>query len=177
MYTKIWKPGTDQELDNLFEDLRKKQYEGNDPLWYNYDQSSFYDCTALCITFNDEVPEVCSSITTKPFWPTNTYRILNRLWKSAPRLKMLKKMSPNVGQMVLDQISWLENNLDPKLVFISRQPPGWQKFTINTLQKDFNIEFKTNDYKYQTCTADDESCWQSIIYRGDESLLEQWNKK
>jgi hypothetical protein len=179
IHTRTWIPGSDTQLDILFETLRSQQYNNKkDPLWKNYEANIFPQCTALSIAFKDDIPEICGSIMIRDCWPVNTYRILNRMWKCSPRLAMLKKMSPTIASMVKDQMAWLSANTDMELVFISREAENWQSFTMNTLQKDYGLEFKTDNYRYQTCAvALDATCWQHIIYRGNQSLLSQWNKK
>lgn len=179
IHTSTWIPGTDNELDTLFDTLRERQYNNKqDPLWKNYGSEIFAQCTALSITFDDNNPEVCGSIMIRDCWPKNTYRILNRMWKCDDRLSILKKVSPTIANMAQSQITWLAENLDLDLVFISRETENWQPFTMNSLHRDYGLEFKTDNYRYQTCDmVEDHSCWQYIIYKGNQSLLSQWNKK
>jgi hypothetical protein len=165
IHTNTWIPGTNKDLDILFDILRHRQHNNKkDPLWNNYGPKIFTRCTALSITFKDDIPEVCGSIMTRDCWPRNTYRILNRMWKCDDRLGMLKKVSPTIADMVRSQIAWLTENLNADLVFISRETENWQPFTMKSLHRDHGLEFKTDNYRYQTCdTIGDNSCWQYII--------------
>ena len=86
IHTEIWRPGSNVELDSLFENLRKSQYEDVTHLLHlNYSESVFNESQALSITFDNDTPVCCSSILHKTFWPNNVYRILNRFWKSFKR--------------------------------------------------------------------------------------------
>ena len=74
--------------------------------------------------------------------------------------------------------SYAEQELNADLVFISRQHDNWQAFTKRILIQKVDIEFKYNDYKYLTCGNEhDGTCWQKIVYRGNEDLLTQWQKQ
>ena len=178
MYTKIWRPGTDLELDQLFESLRMQQYHNRTHvLWRNYSSIAFVECEALSITFVDNEPFFCSGILKRDCWPNNTYRILNRLWKPAVRLLTLKRISPGLGSMVHSQLDWLKENTDFKLAFISRETDHWQAFTIDNFETHFNLKFRMDSYKYLTCeNAGDLDCWQKIIYYGDETVLTRWKR-
>lgn len=180
MYTKTWEFGTNKELDRLFEIQREIQYQDQThPLWRNYAPIEFADCSAVSITFVDDKPFFCSSIIKRVCWPDKVYRVLNRLWKPHPRLKALKRISPELGSMLHSQIEWLSLNTDYKLIFVSRQTDNWQQWTIDNFSQYFNLDFYSGgDYKYITYgNPDDPTCWQRIIYSGDESLLLSWERK
>ena len=179
MHCETWVPGSNTELDTLFDKLREQQYRNTEhPLWKNYSKSSFNDCTILSIAFGSSGdPEFCSSVTQRECWPEHAYRILNRVWKINPIPGPIRKIKPSAGVMLHSQIDWLKQHTDCKLVFLSREGPTWQKFTIDQY-KNFNLEFKTDTYKYRTCaTPNGQSCWQHIIYQGDDSVLENWDRK
>jgi hypothetical protein len=177
--TETWRLGTNTELDQLFNTLREVQYNDcSHALWKNYSAEAFVECEAVSITFVDKEPFFCGGILKRDCWPNNTYRILNRLWKPAPRLKILKRISPGLGSMVHDQLAWLQNNTDYELAFISRETDTWQEFTIDNFRTHFNIDFEMDSYKYLTCSNEcDDSCWQKIIYRGNTELLKDWKRK
>ena len=178
MYTKTWKFGTDPNLDQLFESLRDKQYQDrNHPLWYNYSPTSFNESEVVSINFVNEQPFFCSSILKRDCWPLNVYRILNRLWKPAPRAVAISRLSPGLGSMLHSQLDWLRENTDFKLAFVSRDSDNWQKFFLENFKNYFNLNFKMDNYKYLTCSnPEDQSCWQKIIYYGDDTLLTQWKR-
>ena len=122
MKTYTWVPGTDAELDKIFNDAREIQYNNRSHrLWKNYSQDDFKDVTALTITFNDDfIPEVCSSILKRDCWPENAYRILNRTWRHTNRISRAREtISPEFVDCTRDQIEWLKTNINPDLIFVS----------------------------------------------------------
>ena len=182
MYTEIWIPGTDVELDKLFEQLRIQQHsDTTHPLYRNYAAETFKECSALSITFEDDKPIVVGSILARTCWPANAYRILNRFWKVHEH--RLPHLDRNHGMAVFSKtveahVNYAEQELNADLVFISRQHDNWQAFTKRILIQKVDIEFKYNDYKYLTCGNEhDGTCWQKIVYRGNEDLLIQWQKQ
>jgi len=180
MRTKTWKPGTDKDLDNLFEALRVCQYKDTDHrLNANYGSDFLKYCVALTICFDDnDVPEMCASISNRDCWPSGAYRILNRLWKANNKIAFPRQMSPSFGLTTLSQISWLEKNTDCDLYFISRQTPSWKKFVIDEFKRQYDIEWQSDHYKYLTCpNPQDNSCWQTILYRGDTQVLTSWTRR
>jgi len=180
MYCKTWAQGTNVELDSLFETLRIKQFNDHShPLWANYNEHPFTEASALSIAFDDnDSPEFCSSIQTRTCWPPQAYRILTRLWKITPTDGPLRGLQPLGGIMLHSQIDWLKANTDCKLIFISREGNSWQKFVIDQYKNKFDLEFKFDSHSYKTCeTPKDDSCWQPIIYQGDETLLTEWERR
>lgn len=174
-----WKPGTNLELDTLFDQLREKQHQDRSHrLWKNYARDSFNSVAALTIYFNaNNEPELCSSITNKDCWPVDAYRILNRTWKPADRLGWPRGVRQNFGSTIQSQINWLKENTNCKLHFISREKSNWEDWCIESFLK-IGHEFKKDNYKYLTCSNEcDNSCWQAIIYNGDEELLTQWKRQ
>jgi hypothetical protein len=179
MKTITWKPNTNKELDNEFEYLRNIQHNDiSHKLWKNYDRETLAQASAFTICYNDEgIPEMCSSIAIKNCWPKETYRILNRLWKSSNRINYPKIMSPSFAETALSQINWLKENTECRLIFISRQSNNWEDWVINQFKSVYNIQFCKNEFKYLTCSNEsDDSCWQKIIYQGDKSILEEWKR-
>lgn len=180
MHCETWIPGSNNELDQLFDRLREQQHQKKEhPLWKNYSKQEFDECAILSIAFDSTGnPEFCSSALTRKCWPSTAYRIINRVWKINPQDGPLKQLKPSGGLMLLSQIDWLNQNTDCNLVFVSRQGPRWQQFAINQYRENFNLEFKTDTYKYRTCaTPNDDDCWQHIIYQGNESVLLNWERK
>jgi hypothetical protein len=179
MRVETWKPGTNEELDKLFEKLRMRHYmDKTHRLWKNYSKDAFKDVAALTIYFDEEgIPEVCSSTIQRDCWPEGAYRIHNRVWKANNKKTFLRKVSPSMGLSANSQIEWLYNNTNCRLYFISRQTEKWGEWMIEHF-KEYNIHFKTDNYMYLTCPNErDDTCWQRIIYSGDTSLLEQWKRK
>ena len=179
MRTETWAKGTSSKLDKLFDDLREQQYQNREHrLWKNYSKESFDSAVALTICFNDnEEPEMCSSIASRDCWPNNSFRILNRLWKHSNKISYPRVMSNSFGYTARSQVDWLQNNTNCKLYFISRQTDNWEEWCIKNFRNRFELMFKTDNYKYLTCPNEyDGTCWQKIIYYGDESLLTQWKR-
>lgn len=180
MKTITWSPGTNPELDRLFDSLRVEQHnDRTHRLWENYSKDSFKFAVALTICFdNNEVPEMCSSIASRECWPGNAYRILNRLWKHSNKIKYPRVMSPSFAESAKSQINWLNENTDCKLYFISRQTDNWEQWVIRNFKEVYNLHFETDKYKYLTCPNEcDETCWQKIIFCGNSSVLDQWKRQ
>jgi hypothetical protein len=167
-------------MDQLFDQLREQQYDDRSHrLWKNYSKDSFEFAVALTICFNDDgEPEMCSSIASRDCWPVNAYRILNRLWKHSNKIKFPRIMSPSFAESAKSQIEWLSTNTNCELYFISRQTDNWEEWVIKNFQEVYGVRFKTDNYKYLTCPNEcDDTCWQQIIYNGNEQLLTQWKQK
>jgi len=182
MYTEIWVPGTDAELDSLFEQLRVQQYNDTaHPLHKNYAAETFKECSVLSITFDNDQPVVVSSILARSCWPKNVYRILNRFWKVYEhRLTALDRSAKAtaLSETTKAHVEYVENTLKADLVFMSRQYDHWQNLAVYYLKEKTGIEFKYDDYRYLVCdNSQDQTCWQRIAYKGNEQLLTQWQKQ
>jgi len=180
MKTITWTPGTNKELDVFFEECRLEQYnDKSHRLWKNYGLDSFKYAVALTICFDDSGNiEMCSSIASRNCWPEGAYRILNRLWKHSNKIKFPRVMSPSFAESAKSQIAWLAQHTNCELYFISRQTDNWEEWVIKNFQEVYGVGFKTDNYKYLTCPNEcDDTCWQKIIYNGNEQLLTQWKQK
>lgn len=180
MYTITWTPGSDPDLDKIFDEVREQQYQNKDHrLWKNYGRDSFQFAVALTICFNDnDVPEICSSIASRECWPANTYRILNRMWKHSNKVTHSKRISEAMAASVNSQIRWLQDNTECELYFISRQTDNWMSWVSEKFKLQYGLDFKIATNKYLTCPNEfDNSCWQHIIYSGDDTVLTQWKSK
>jgi hypothetical protein len=176
MNTITWKPGTNKDFDQLFHSLREQQYNNRSHrLWKNYSIESFDYAVALTIVFDDNAqPEMCSSIASRDCWPNGAYRILNRLWKHSNKISYPRIMSPSFAETAKSQITWLKENTDYSLCFISRQTENWEQWVIKNFYEVYDIEFKTDNYKYLTCPNEyNNTCWQNIIYQGEDQILTQ----
>lgn len=180
MNTITWKPGENSELDKLFDDLREKQYQDKTHrLWKNYSREFLQYTVALTICFDDNnIPEMCSSIASRNCWPNGAYRILNRLWKANNKIAFPRRMSPSFGHSAISQITWLRENTECELYFISRQTPHWEKFVVDEFKTQHNILWQTNENKYLTCPNEcDDTCWQKVLYNGNQELLKTWKHR
>ena len=180
MYAITWEPGTNPEMDNLFDQLREAQYNRHeDRLWKNYSKDSFVFAVALTIVFDDNNnPEACSSIATRDCWPQGAYRILNRWWKHTNRAVFPRNPTPGTTHLLHSQLEWLKANTNYKLYFISRDSPNWGILAAKQFNK-IGIPFdEPNNTQYLTCPNEcDDSCWQTIIYHGDKDLLTTWKSR
>lgn len=182
MRTITWAPGSNPEMDQLFDQLRQRQHQDQTHrLWKNYAPENFSFAVALTIHFGDDnEPEMCSSIALRDCWPQETYRILNRLWKVHDHRKSgaPSTMSPSFGFSARSQVEWLNTHTKHRLYFISRETDNWERWVARQFKKTYELEFATTDYRYLTCPNEcDETCWQNIIYNGDPGILEQWKRR
>ena len=183
MYTKIWTAGTNKELDDLFEQLRQEQYQDTSHhLYKNYSKESFEECSAISLTFDqNDKPYFGSSILQRPCWPNSTFRIANRLWKiKNQRSSILDKRNGMImfGNVIEAQLNYCYQHLNAELVFMSRQYNNWQKFAQDILMKHIGILFEYDSQLYLTCNnINDDTCWQKIMYHGNQSLLKDWRIK
>lgn len=174
MLCHIWIPGSDNALDAEFNRLRQIQENSDHKLSSNYICSHFSNCEALSMVEQNGKIISCSSILHREIWPKGTFRVLNRLWKPVNRVFLTREASAVNVLMLKEQIEWLKVNRYSKLFFISRNKENWTSWAIKMLNQK-GLYFKTNDKKYLTCeNEDDLSCWQKIIYQGDDSLLYLW---
>lgn len=180
MNAETWTLGTNHDLDLLFETLRGNQYSNkSQPLWMNYNKEHFTnECSAVTIVFEHDKPILCASVLHRQCWPKNVYRIMNRLWRTVPADNPLRKPHLGVATMIRSQVNWLQNNKQCSLVFMSRQTDKWQKWSTKHLQKHYDLTFNYDNYKYLTCDNHlENSCWQRIIYQGDDTVLSSWSRK
>lgn len=181
--TEIWKQGSSPSLDVLFEQLRIQQFsDTTHPLHSNYNLFNFQEALVLSITFDNDIPVCCSSILNRNCWPKNTYRILNRFWKvKSERFILLNTGNKmlRISHAIKSQLEFCQNNLDAELIFISRYENNWQKFMLDCIKNNTNYVWnKDVNYRYQTCdNAEDDTCWQSIIYYGNTEILKNWTRK
>lgn len=182
MHTITWAPGTNLEMDKLYDTLREQQYQDTSHrLHENYSKDSFAfaGIIAYTICFNDNnIPEICSSISNRPCWPDTACRILNRTWKTNNKQVRMKEISQAMGHTSIDQINWVKKNTNFNLYFISRQTDNWMNWVATNFKRQFNLNFNIATNKYLTCPNEcDETCWQHIIYNGDEEILKIWKSK
>jgi len=181
--TITWVPGTRDNLDSLFEELRQEQFSDSDhSLHENYTKDAFLECAALTITFDNDIPICCSGILHRTVWPEQSFRILNRFWKTKKErfvsLNTHNKMH-RISDSIKHQLEYAEKNLGAKLIFISRHQENWQQFMLDVIENNTGYKWEADlQNLYQTCdNAQDDTCWQKIIYYGDSKLLDRWNKK
>jgi len=182
MRVETWVPGSNPELDFIFDKLREDQFQDNSHrLHKNYSRGAFEHAgivaNTICFNNNNE-PEMCSTISSRDCWPTNAYRILNRTWKTSNKKQIMPEISQAMGFTTVNQIKWLNTNTTHQLYFISRQTDNWMTWVVNNFAKQFNLEFKIAKNKYLTCPNEcDDTCWQHIIYNGNHDILKIWKSK
>ena len=90
----------------------------------------------------------------------------------------MTKISEAMGMTTISQVSWIKENADCELYFISRQTDNWTTWVQRNFQRQFNLNFKIGSYKYLTCPNEcDDTCWQPILYSGNDQLLENWKHR
>lgn len=171
---------SDKVLDSIYEDLRNKHFSNKSHrLYKNYGPEHVAELSAKSIYWgNDGEPKIVCSILSRPCWPDNTYRILNRLWK--PNLNTGDTFSIDQGFALLikDQYQWcLNQNADA--VFMSRQTDGrWQQWAAKFLEEMTGLQFQLPSEKFLTCGNElDDSCWQRIIFIGNNTVLNNWKHR
>jgi hypothetical protein len=182
MHAITWTKGSNLEMDQLFDQLREIRYQDQShKLWKNYSKEEieiYSGVVAYTICFADNgTPEMCSTISSRTCWPVGCYRILNRLWKHSNKINYPVVMSPSFAVSAQSQIDWLRENTDCKLYFISRQKDNWERWCIRMFKNKYQISFQTDNFKYLTCPNEcDDTCWQKIIYNGDQEILNLWKR-
>lgn len=178
-----WAPGTNKELDSLFDSLREERTnDTGHRLWKNYSKEYFFDSgiVALTMSFDEnDNPMACASIASRECWPEKVYRIYNRAWKIQNKISFLKEITVEMGSMAHSQIDWLNENTDCQMYFISRQSDtDWRNWMIRNFKRQYNLLFYTTENKYLTCPNEcDDTCWQYIIYNGNKEKLLEWQQK
>lgn len=169
----------DSKLDNLYESLRIKHSSTNHRLRKNYSEEHVREVTAKSIYWGlDGEPKIVCSILTRPCWPNNVYRILNRLWKTELNTGDVFDIDIGFGRLIESQVDWcLENGAHG--VFMSRQSNAdWKSWALPIFVKQTGINFSSPDNKFLTCSNEsDKTCWQQILYYGDLHLLNTWKQR
>jgi hypothetical protein len=107
------------------------------------------------------------------------YRVLNRFWKVNPHDSAIPHIHPIAAELLRSQIEWIHDNTDVRLIFISRETAHWQQFAVRNLSQHHGIDFtyESRD-KYLTCDdLECDSCWQTVIYQGTGTVLNEWTHK
>jgi hypothetical protein len=100
------------------------------------------------------------------------------MWKHSNKVSHSKRISEAMVASVVSQINWLKENTSCDLYFISRQTDNWMGWVAGKFKSQYNLDFKIAPNKYLTCPNEcDETCWQRVIYTGDEQLLDNWKSK
>lgn len=169
----------DKSLDDLYESLRAEHVNTNHRLNKNYSRDHVQEVSAKSIYWGaDGNPKIVASILTRPCWPGNVYRILNRLWKTEMNTGSVFEIDPGFGKLIESQTDWcLENGAHG--VFMSRQNnTSWQAWAQPIFIKQTGIEFISPSNRFLTCDNElDNTCWQQILYYGDTDLLNTWKKR
>jgi hypothetical protein len=167
----------DDTLDAIYEKLRRQHYiKSGHRLYKNYSSKHINEVSAKSIYWGHSgEPEIVASILSRPCWPENTYRILNRLWKPALLTNPIFDISEGFSKLIEDQISWCELR-GAEGFFMSRQGnTAWRQWAVAKFKEQTDLEFYLPDEKFLTCNDEsDDSCWQNIIYVGNKEKLSQW---
>jgi uncharacterized protein (DUF2344 family) len=72
----------------------------------------------------------------------------------------------------------IESHLDRSNSLNSSLIKEEKKWDVESFKNDFNLSLNKDQYKYLTCPNEcEDTCWQNIIYRGNEQLLNQWKRQ
>lgn len=166
-------------LDNIYEELRQAHYNIDHKLRENYSVAHIQEVSAKSIYWDHlGNPSIVCSILNRSCWPTNTYRILNRLWKTKINSGKTFNIDNGFYLLLKNQMNWCYNH-DASAIFMSRQTSGkWQQWVISHFLKISNINLHAPTEYFLTCDNEEcSSCWQKIIFHGDTRLLNNWKKK
>lgn len=169
----------DSVLDDLYESLREEQHNKTHRLSKNYSKHHVTEISAKSIYWgSDGKPKIVCSILHRTCWPNGLYRILNRLWKPEMNTGPVFGIDEGFGELIKSQSEWCYNN-GAKGIFMSRETkPNWQSWAQPIFVEQTGIEFYAPIQKFLTCNNEcDDSCWQYILYHGDNSLLNTWKQR
>jgi hypothetical protein len=168
-----------KKLDALYESLREKHYSFNHKLKENYSETHSREVIAKSIYWGtDGQPKIVCSILRRDCWPNNVYRILNRLWKTDINTGPIFDIDRGFGILIENQVEWcLENGAHG--MFMSRQGNSkWQSWSLPIFKEQTDIEFIAPPQHFLTCDNEtDSSCWQQILFYGDNNLLNTWKQR
>jgi len=169
---------SDTKLQKIFDRERIKVAQSDHPLAENY--STWFnekEILAYTITTDRSNVYLCSTIGRKEYWPTGTYRVLNRLFKGDPDSLLTKQVGSFWMDQVEDQLRFLKNNIpDFKMAIISRKR-GYRN-SLGVLNEAFasrGIHFTLLPSPIWVCDdCHNPDCLQDILYYG-KNLTDQFD--
>jgi hypothetical protein len=171
---------TDTDLLTLFDISRKKligMYSGKIIENYKVENFNYQDQTAFSIGYKNNKPYLFSTIFRRTSWPKDCYRILNRTWKLNRQDHISKEIDPLFKEMVESQIHWLNKNLNPKTIFISREHNS--RNTLINVRNYLNTgELKFILLEELICVSqgDPKVACQDILFTGESEVFKEWPK-
>lgn len=169
---------TDTELLSVFDTSRKKlisMYSGKIIENYKIENFNYQEQLAFSIGYKDNTPYLFSTIFRRNRWPKGCYRILNRTWKLNRQNHISKEIDPLFKDMVESQMHWLNKNLNPTTVFISREHNS-RNTLINV--RDY---LNTGEFKFtllegliRVSNGDPSVACQDILFAGDSEVFKEW---
>ena len=146
------------DIDFLFEEIYKLK---KDALWENY-QSYDYDSNLYTsVQYNEHGRlDLVSGIHTRDFYPSDTYRVFNRLARN-PKARLGGAKTNNGSQpshvMLEQQIETVKNQLDGKFYFFSRQHKNdrWMNFYLEEFNSIYNNELVISKDRFWITSSDD----------------------
>jgi len=171
---------TDTDLLSLFDVSRKKligMYSGKIIENYKVENFNYQDQTAFSIGYKNNKPYLFSTIFRRTRWPKDCYRILNRTWKLNRQDHISKEIDPLFKEMVESQIHWLNKNLNPKTIFISREHNS--RNTLINVRNYLNTgELKFILLEELICVSqgDPKVACQDILFTGKSEVFKEWPK-
>lgn len=169
---------TDTELLSVFETSRKKlisMYSGKLIENYKVENFNYQEQTAFSIGYKNNKPYLFSTVFRRNLWPEGCYRILNRTWKLNRQNHISKEIDPLFKEMVESQIHWLNKNLNPTTVFISREHNS--RNTLINVQDYLNtgeFEFILLEELIRVSKGDPKVACQNILFAGKSEVFKEW---
>lgn len=160
------------DINNLLAEVVRLK---KDVLWENYKEYSFEENLFTSVQYNESGRlELLSGIHTRNFYPSNSYRVFNRLVRNPQgRLGAAKtnKGSQPSHIMLKQQIDTVEK-IDGEFYFISRQHENnrWMNFYIKQFNKDYSKDLVVTTKRYWITDSKDP-------YKGAQLLIHPESKK
>jgi hypothetical protein len=171
---------TNTELLSEFDASRKKlisMYAGKIIENYKIENFNYQEQTAFSIGYKNNKPYLFSTIFRRARWPEGCYRILNRTWKLNRQDHISKEIDPLFKEMVEHQIHWLNNNVEYRTIFISREHNS--RNTLINVRDYLNtgeFEFTLLEGLIRVSAGDPKVACQDILFTGESEVFNEWPK-
>lgn len=169
---------TNVELLSIFDTSRQKlisMYSGKIIENYKIENFNYQEQLAFSIGYKDNSPYLFSTIFRRNRWPKGCYRILNRTWKLNRQNHISKEIDPLFKEMVESQMHWLNKNLNPTTVFISREHNS--RNTLINVRDYLNtgeFTFTLLEDLIRVSEGDPKVACQDILFAGDSEVFKEW---
>lgn len=143
---------------------------------YSAKDFAYNEQEIFSIGYKNSIPHLFSTVYRRDWWPTGTYRILNRLWKTSLDNLTNKDIDDIYIDMISAQISWLKTNRqDFQTAVISRNGSENRMLSMLAIKlNNANLDFKIYKNRVWVCKGTADACLQTILYHGNEETLTSW---